>query len=253
MINIVLIGGGNVAHHLVKVLLHTSGIRLLQVCNRSIEAIEDLKNEVEITNDFKALKEADVFIVCVADKAIKEVSDRIDIGKALIVHTSGSTSINALKKHSRTGVFYPLQTFSKGRNLNFLEIPICIEASIESDEIQLEILAKSISKKMFKINSNQRKQLHIAAIFANNFTNHLYSIANNICIEHHIDPEIMLPLIQETAKKIEEFDPYEAQTGPARRGDNEIIKKHLKELNKNQQKIYKSLSKSITNSYGKKL
>jgi predicted short-subunit dehydrogenase-like oxidoreductase (DUF2520 family) len=253
MINIVLIGGGNVAHHLVKVFLYANNIRLLQVCNRSIKAIKYLEDKVDITNDFNNLKEADIYIVCVADKAISKVSDKIDIGKSLIVHTSGSTDINVLKKHTRKGVFYPLQTFSKGRNVNFSKIPICIESSNKLDELLLETLAKSISKQLYNINSNQRKQLHIAAIFANNFTNYLYSIANSICKEHNIEPNIMLPLIQETANKIEEFNPYDAQTGPARRGDNEIINEHLKELNENQKELYKSLSKSIANSYGKKL
>lgn len=253
MIKIIILGGGNVAHHLARVFKNSTKVSLIQIFNRSLNSIKDLEKHVEITNNYRKLKNADIYIISVSDTAIDKVSSKMDIGNALVVHTSGSTSLNILKNHKRTGVFYPLQTFSKDRNIDFAEIPICIETSNNEDLKLLELVAESISKSIYKIDSKQRKQLHIAAVFVNNFVNHLYAIGDDICKERNIQTDILHPLIKETAKKIESMNAFDAQTGPAKRGDSSIIKKHISNLNKNQQEIYKLLSNSIVDKYGNKL
>lgn len=253
MIKVVLLGGGNVAHHLARVFINSTPVSLIQVFNRSIKSIEGLRGKVELIDDYNKIKKADIYIICVSDNAIEKVSSKLTIGEALVVHTSGSISMQVLNKHKKYGVFYPLQTFSKDRKISFNEVPIGLETSNKEDYIKLEKLAKAISTHIYSINSKQREQLHIAAVFVNNFVNHLYAIGDDICMKNNINSDILFPLIKETAHKIESMKPFEAQTGPARRGDNIILKKHLKKLTSNQQDIYKLLSNSITKKYGNKL
>ena len=140
-----------------------------------------------------------------------------------------------------------LQTFSKDKTIDFSEVPFCLEAENEKDYQLLVKLAKSIGKKTYNVNSEQRKALHVAAVFVNNFTNHLYKIGNDICKENNVPFEILQPLIKETAAKIEELSPEKSQTGPAIRNDKKTIKNHLDLLNKEQEIIYKILTKSIQN------
>jgi len=189
----------------------------------------------------------------VSDNAISSLSSKLNLKDKLVVHTSGSVSMNELQSTSNKGVFYALQSFSKEQEVDFSTIPICIEAESKKDLDLLEILAKSISKKIYHINSNQRKSLHVAAVFVNNFTNHLYHIGNEICEENKIPFKILQPIIQETATKIVTLSPFEAQTGPAKRNDTETIKKHKAMLTANQQEIYTLLTKSIYKTYGEKL
>lgn len=253
MIKVIILGGGNLAVHLAKVMLKTAEVSLVQVYNRSISAIRKFEKMVAITDDLNKLKKADLYIICVSDNAIETISSKINGENSLIVHTSGSTPLAVLNSHKRHGVFYPLQTFSKRRKVKFSKIPICLESNNSDDLKLLSDLARKISKSTYYINSEQRAQLHSAAVFVNNFVNHLYHIGNEICTEHTIEPSILQPLIEETAKKAARFSPYNAQTGPARRGDKITIEKHLKKLSKNQQEIYKLLSRSIAKTYGKKL
>lgn len=253
MIKAVILGGGNVATHLAAIFIKTAGISLVQVYNRSITAIEPLREHTAITNDIKKLKKADIYIIAVSDNAINKISSKITKQNALVVHTSGSTTIDVLQSHKNYGVFYPLQTFSKNTPVDFSNIPICLEANNPNDLSLLENLASKISNTHYHINSKQREHLHTAAVFVNNFTNHLYYIGNQICKEHDMEPTILQPLLQETAKKTARFSPYTAQTGPARRGDKLTIEKHLEKLTQNQQEIYKLLSHSIASTYGKKL
>jgi predicted short-subunit dehydrogenase-like oxidoreductase (DUF2520 family) len=140
-----------------------------------------------------------------------------------------------------------LQTFSKDKKVNFKEVSFCLEAENKEDYQLLEFLAKSIGKKIYKISSEQRRTLHVAAVFVNNFTNHLFKIGNDICNTNNVPFEILQPLIKETVIKLEELSPEKAQTGPAIRNDEKTIKNHLDLLGKNQQKIYKILTKSIQN------
>ncbi|PQJ72448.1 Rossmann-like and DUF2520 domain-containing protein [Polaribacter butkevichii] len=230
MISVLLVGKGNVATHLHTAFLKTDAIAVTQISSR------ELKN----------IPKADLTIIAVSDDAIAEVSSKIN--NKFVVHTSGGCSINELKNQTRKGVFYMLQTFSKGKEVNFNEIPFCLEATNKKDQKLLDKVAKSIGKKRYEINSEQRKALHVAAVFVNNFTNHFYKIGNDICTEHHVPFEILHPLINETASKIASLSPEKAQTGPAVRKDSKTIKNHLDLLNKEQQKIYKIITKSIQNS-----
>uniref|UniRef100_UPI003F6C24CC Rossmann-like and DUF2520 domain-containing protein n=1 Tax=Polaribacter sp. TaxID=1920175 RepID=UPI003F6C24CC len=190
--------------------------------------------------------QADVTIIAVSDDAIAEVSSKIN--NDFVVHTSGACAVNALKNPNKKGVFYMLQTFSRDKKVDFTKIPFCLEAEdFKALEI-LKRLAKHLGNKIYIINSEQRKILHIAAVFVNNFTNHLYKIGNDICSDYHIPFEILYPLINETSEKIQKISPENAQTGPAIRNDEKTIKNHLNLLDKKQQKIYKILTKSIQDS-----
>ncbi|MCO7186057.1 F420-dependent NADP oxidoreductase [Tenacibaculum sp. XPcli2-G] len=245
MIKVAIIGGGNVATHLANAFSKTNEVSLVQMYARNIEQIEHLKEVTPITNSIELLTEADVYIIAVSDDAIGDVSRKIEQKNGLVVHTSGSVAMQSLQNSGRKGIFYLLQSFSKDKDVNFDEIPFCLEAENEEDLQLLETLAKSIGKKVYRINSEQRKRLHVAAVFVNNFTNHMYKIGADICNEYQVPFEVLLPLIRETAQKITELSPKAAQTGPAKRNDQKTIQNHLALLNAEQQEIYKLITKSI--------
>ena len=246
MIRITLIGSGNVAQHLIKAFTKSEGIEIEQVFSRKKESLVHLINSDKIVTNFSDLKEADLYIIAITDDAISEVSEQLPFQNQLVVHTSGTSSIDVLNSKNRKGVFYPLQTFSKNKTVDFSVIPICLEAENESDYNVLETVAKSISNAVFSISSEQRKALHVSAVFVNNFTNHLYQIGQEICNEHQISFEILKPLIHETSDKIKTLNPIDAQTGPAKRNDYGTIEAHLNYLtNENQKQIYKILTQSI--------
>ncbi|MDE1207083.1 Rossmann-like and DUF2520 domain-containing protein [Tenacibaculum larymnensis] len=245
MIKVAIIGGGNVATHLANAFSKTNEVSLVQVYARNIEQVEHLKEVTSITNSIELLTKADVYIIAVSDDAIGDVSRKIEQKNGLVVHTSGSVAIQSLQNTGRKGIFYLLQSFSKDKKVDFNKIPFCLEAENEEDLQLLETLAKTIGKKIYRINSEQRKRLHVAAVFVNNFTNHMYKIGADICNEHQVPFEVLLPLIQETAQKITELSPDAAQTGPAKRNDQKTIQDHLALLNAEQQEIYKLITKSI--------
>ena len=182
-----------------------------------------------------------------------EFSSELPIKDQLVVHTSGSVSCQDLAEHNRRGVFYPLQSFSKNRESNFKEIPICIEAEFNKDLLLLEELAAALSDDVYFIDSDQRKKLHLAAVFVNNFVNHLYQIGHDICAREALPFEILKPLIAETARKIEEMTPSDAQTGPAKRNDLKTINEHLELLSDDHKALYQLISKSIQATHGKEL
>lgn len=257
MIKVSIIGSGNVAQHLIVALqnsiINGAEIEMVQVFSSQKTTLSHLLNFNKITDDWKTLAEADLYIIAVSDDAIATVSEQIPYKNKLVVHTSGAISLEILASNNRKGVFYPLQTFSKNKTVDFKIIPICIESQNASDYQLLQKVAQSISDSVFAINSKQRKALHLAAVFVNNFTNHLYKIGNDICIENNLPFEILRPLIQETAEKITQLSPNEAQTGPAIRNDIETINAHLSFLSdENQKNIYTILTQSIQNN-GKKL
>ena len=253
MIKITLIGSGNVAQHLIKAFAKSELVEIAQVFSRKKEALASLIEFDKIVDDFQDLKEADLYIIAVTDNAISEVSKKLPFINQLVVHTSGTASIETLDDKNRKGVFYPLQTFSKNKDVDFSVIPICLEAENTFDFRVLDTVAKSISKAVFPINSEQRKALHVSAVFVNNFTNHLYQIGQEICEQNKVPFEILKPLIQETADKINTLNPTDAQTGPAKRNDSTTIETHLDYLtDENQKNIYKILTQSIQNN-GKKL
>jgi predicted short-subunit dehydrogenase-like oxidoreductase (DUF2520 family) len=252
MIKASIIGSGNVAQHLIKAFSKSTEIELVQVFSRQKESVSHLLDLDKITDDFNNLKEADLYIIAVSDDAISDVSKQIPFENRLVVHTSGSVSLNSLDNKNRKGVFYPLQTFTKNKDVDFKIIPICLESENESDFQLLEKVAQSISDKVFAISSEQRKALHVAAVFVNNFVNHLYQIGNAICTENQVPFEILKPLIQETTEKVMTLSPKDAQTGPAKRNDTETINAHLSFLaDENQKNIYKILTQSIQNNVKK--
>ena len=229
MISVLIIGNGNVASHLVKAFLKVDAFHVTQLNSRELNNIP----------------KATITILAVSDDAIAVVSAKVK--NALVVHTSGSFPLEGLKNTTRKGVFYMLQTFSKEKEVDFATVPFCLEAENKEDYLLLETVAKAIGVKTYTINSRQRKALHVAAVFVNNFTNHLYKIGNDICEEHQVPFEILHPLIQETSEKIKTLSPEKAQTGPAIRNDDKTIENHLELLEKKQQLIYKLITQSIKN------
>jgi predicted short-subunit dehydrogenase-like oxidoreductase (DUF2520 family) len=248
MIKVVILGSGNVAQHLIEVVKNAPTIDLVQVFARNPNQLNHLLPSSKIVSNYQEIAAADVYIISVSDNAITEVSEKLPFENRLVVHTSGSSDLAVLDNKNRKGVFYPLQTFTKGKKVDFTPIPICLETENEQDYQLLENLGNCISKKVFQINSEQRKSLHVAAVFVCNFVNHLYQIGNEICEANQIPFEVLHPLIQETAQKILELKPKEAQTGPALRNDTKTIQKHLDFLSdENYTTIYKLLTQSIQN------
>ncbi len=253
MIKVVLIGSGNVAQHLIQAFAKSKEIELLQVFSRRKETIIPLLDSNKIANNFNDLVEADLYIIAVSDDAISKVSSQLPFKNRLVVHTSGSVPIDSLDNKNRRGIFYPLQTFTKNKAVDFSQIPFCLESENDSDFELLEKVAKSISNNVFKSNEKQRKALHISAVFVNNFVNEMYRIGNEICDENKIPFEILKPLILETVNKVMTLSPSAAQTGPAKRNDTQTIEAHLDFLsNENHATIYKILTQSIQNN-GKEL
>ncbi|MBF4487092.1 MULTISPECIES: Rossmann-like and DUF2520 domain-containing protein [unclassified Flavobacterium] len=246
MTRITIIGSGNVAQHLIKAFTKSELVEIVQVYSRKKETLSSLIEFDKITSDFEELQESDLYIIAVSDKAIADVSRQLPFHNRIVVHTSGAASLDVLDAKNRKGVFYPLQTFSKNKEIDFSIIPLCLEAENTFDFRVLETVAKSVSNAVFAINSDQRKALHVAAVFVNNFTNHLYHIGQEICEEHQVPFEILRPLIQETAEKINTLNPVDAQTGPAKRNDSVTIDAHLAYLtSENQKNIYKLITQSI--------
>lgn len=254
MLSVTLLGAGNVATHLYRALKKVDGVVVSQWYNRNLNALQAFQNEVTITDSLDNLKDANIYLIAVSDDAIADISKQLPTTDALVVHTSGSVSLHDLDRKHKRGVFYPLQTFSKDADVDFSEVPICIEVEDTSHLNTLKNLANAIGSKHYRVNSDQRAALHLAAVFVNNFTNQLYRVGHEITESTSVDFNILKPLIKETAKKIETMSPYMAQTGPAKRGDKKTIKKHLKNLDKDIHKeIYELMTKSIKLTHGKKL
>jgi predicted short-subunit dehydrogenase-like oxidoreductase (DUF2520 family) len=254
MIKITVIGYGNVAQHLIKAFQQIPTLSVEQVFVRDPSKAIHNNPSIELISDWNKLAVADIFFIAVSDDAIATVSNHFPLKNQLVVHTSGSVALEQLSSHNRRGVFYPLQTFTKEKKIDFKEIPICIETEFSADLEILKKIAKTISDKTYIINSQQRKALHVSAVFVNNFVNHLYQIGNEICQENQIPFAILESLIAETASKIENLSPENAQTGPAKRDDQQTIDSHLDFLKSNptKQSIYKLLTQSIQTN-GKKL
>lgn len=248
-----LLGTGNVATHLFKAFQNNTITNVIQVYNRSDKNL-DAFTAVNTTTVISKLQEADIYIIAIADDGISELSQQLQLSNKLVVHTSGSMHLEAISNQNRRGVFYPLQTFSANKPVDFKTIPLCLEAEFSEDINILEQLANAVTNSIFHINSKQRKALHIAAVFVNNFVNHMYQKGEEICIEHNVSFDILKPLIQETASKILSLAPENSQTGPAVRNDKKVVQQHLNDLHSTtQQEIYKLLTKSIQQTHGYKL
>jgi len=253
MISVVILGAGNVATHFFKAFNKTKDIRVIQWYNRHIQTIDYFKNIVDVTDDLALLKDADIYLIAVNDDAISKISSQLPVKNKFVVHTSGSIGLNDLDKKNIRGVFYPLQTFSKEVEIDFKNVPICIETADKACLGLLKKLAEGIGCKSYRVNSEQRSSLHLAAVFVNNFSNQLYRIAHEITESTSTNFDILKPLILETANKVQNLSPYMAQTGPAIRNDKNTIKKHLKKLENSPHKaIYQLLTESIQQTHGRK-
>ena len=253
MISVVILGSGNVATHFFKAFKKTDDVSVIQWFNRNLESIKPYKNDVDITNDLNSLKDADVYILAVSDDVIGELSSKLPFNNRLVVHTSGSVSVYDIDKKHKRGVLYPLQTFSKKAKMDFTNVPICIETIDKKSYPLLKELALSVGSPTKRVNSDQRRVLHLAAVFVNNFTNQLYRVGHEITESEGAEFDLLKPLILETANKIQELSPYMAQTGPAKRNDKKTLKKHLKILkNKHHKDIYQLMTESIQLTHGRK-
>jgi len=251
MISVIIIGSGNVAYHLFKTLSDNVQINVIQWFSRSLRNIQEYQPIVSMTNNIAELKDADIYIIAVSDDAIVQLSQELPFENRFVVHTSGSVGIHDLDKKLRRGVFYPLQTFSKDVEIDFNNVPLCLEAIEKNDLALLIDLANAIGAPYYKINTEQRQTLHLAAVFVNNFTNQMYRIGHEISDIKNINFDILKPLILETAKKVQSISPYMSQTGPAIRDDKKSIKRHLKLLENPMHKdIYELLTKSIKLTHG---
>ena len=235
-----IIGRGNVATHLL----------------RAFDAVEGIYPTMVNPHTFEGLREdADFTIISVSDNAIAEVADKLPKLNSIIAHTSGSTSIDVLdSRNEPTGVFYPLQTFTKDKSLDYSEIPFFIEGSSGEVADKLMELAGKVSKNVIKADSGKRRALHVASVYACNFVNHLWSISDSILKENGMNFDVIRPLLKETLNKTGTMSPHDAQTGPARRRDTNTINSHLDFLLKSnapqeQIEIYNLLTSSIIQSF----
>ena len=250
MINeVVLIGAGNVATHMGNA-LQANGVQIAFVYSQSSESAQRLGQQLnsEYSASLQDLPAAcDLYIIAVSDDAIHQLADKLNV-TGLVVHTSGTLDVDVISNLSEAGVFYPLQTFSRSNPLQNKEFPICIEATSADAVSGLKELAAKLvgAESVYELNSKQRKAVHLAAVFASNYSNHMYQIAEELLKKEELDLDILRPLIVETAEKVKRMSPREAQTGPAKRGDVQVMEEHLRELE--HEPDYKALYEMISNS-----
>jgi predicted short-subunit dehydrogenase-like oxidoreductase (DUF2520 family) len=255
--NITIIGAGNLAWHLAPALDNTD-FAVREVYSRHAKNAAALVEKLYEAEAKSSLDFSDsnsrIFILAVADDAIEEIAHEITLpSDAILVHTSGSQPLSVLgyAATGNIGVFYPLQTFTKGKKVDFSEVPFFIESENSETKKTLTAMAKAISKKVYNISSDDRKALHVAAVFASNFTNHMLGIAHQVLSEHNMSFDLLKPLVSETINKSLSIGPRQAQTGPARRGDLEILDKHMEFLENDEAvaEIYKVVSQHIVDTY----
>lgn len=257
MITVNLIGYGNVASHLLTAFQKTDSVKVLQIYTRNIP--ENLPKNTVFVHAIEDLEPADVVLLTVTDDTIAEVSENLPFRNRLVVHTSGSMNLKTLHEKNRRGVWYPLQTFTKGREISLKKTPICVEAEDEKDLQLLQTLAGLISKEVHVISSEERKKLHLAAVWGNNFSNHLFHQAALFLEANDLSFELLKPLLFETVQKLETLSPEKAQTGPAIRGDHNTIEAQLHLLPEGiQRELYTLFTESIIQTFknerlGKKL
>ena len=248
-ISIAFIGSGNVATKL-AISLFQKGVNITEVCSRNMLNSTKLAKLVKaepIDNISKISNNIDFVIISISDNALKSI-DLSELPKqALICHTSGSVDMGILNLHDNYGIFYPLQTFSKDAELDISEVPFCIEANNEENTERLISLAQLLSNNVSRVNSLERAKMHLAAVFTCNFTNAMYSIAEDLMKESGLSFDYLRPLIKETANKALHHSPKKIQTGPAVRNDRNIIDKHILDLQNKEDyaNIYNTMSELI--------
>lgn len=248
---IVLIGAGNMATQL-AVALCRCGYKIEQIYSRTPESAQALQarlgGNMATTNRTEEIrKDASLYLFSISDNALQEVVGRIEQNEALWVHTAGSMPMDVFRgKTSHYGVLYPMQTTSKEILADWSEVPFSIEASTLADTERIERIARSLSNNVIRSNSEQRKALHLAAVFACNFTNHMYAIAERLLRQQGLDFGVMKLLIRETERKAEKISPVSAQTGPAVRNDHNVMDEHIDLLQASPEAaLYKLISENI--------
>jgi len=245
MLKLVILGTGNLSKQLCRALAPAKGVQIVQLVGRSAREFGKFPGAIPKSTDFHDIAEADLYLLAVNDDAIPELSGHLAQRRGLVAHTSGTVPLQALRASDR-GVFYPLQTFSAARAVDFTDIPLCLEAERPESLRLLETLGRALSGQIHEIGSGQRKILHLAAVFVNNFTNALYGVGQEICRQEGLSFDLLKPLILETAQKVQAILPGEAQTGPARRGDLRTQGEHLELLRDQDHKaLYALLSETI--------
>lgn len=240
---IILIGGGKLGKQLYSICNAASEIELVQWVVRSAERGKTPEG-ISLVNEVNELYPADLYLLAVTDQAIPKVAAALP-EEAFVAHTAGGVALEVLNQN-RAGVFYPLQTFSEGRNMDFSKLPIGLECKQSTDLPLLEKLVQALGARVLHMNSKQREQLHLAAVLVNNFTNHLFAEAAAICSQNDLPFELLNPLIQETVHKLEDLSPKATQTGPAARHDHKTIEKHLTLIQERSlQEIYKVVTLAI--------
>ena len=250
---IIFIGAGNVATHMATQ-LYSSGCTITQIYSRTIESAKQLADKVdaEYTNDLKnILDTADYYIFSIKDSILEEVISNITHKKGIWIHTAGSMPIGVFSnKVENYGVIYPLQTFSKQVKVEWDNIPLFIEYLNDKSQLKIQELAKRLSSNIYPLTTEQRRYVHASGVFACNFVNQMYELANQMVKKAGLPFEILLPLIDETSKKVHKTSPLEAQTGPAIRFDKNVMDKHLELIeSKEVKELYRLISKSINDSH----
>jgi len=247
MTEVLIIGSGKIAENMIAQFSGLGNIKAF-ITGRNVGRVNYLKKKFALPNNVS--KQIELVIICVSDHAILEVAkDLADhFPNALFLHTSGATSSSILSgKVDRYGLFYPLQTFSVGRSVDFREIPLLINSNSEKDLVLIKLLASKISSKVLQISEQDRMILHVAAVLVNNFANKLYDEAFQLLDSNNLDFQLLKPLMKETINKLDVLSPRDAQTGPAIRGDISTINHHIELLGSNTPlaELYKSLTKII--------
>ena len=246
---VVFIGAGNVATHLSKA-MREAGFCIKQVYSRSEDSAKNLAGVLDCgytTNIKKVLQDADIYVFSLKDDILPEIIASMPTKKGLWIHTAGSVSIDIFQScASCYGVIYPMQTLSKSRETDFSKIPLFVEGNTTEVENEIFNIATKLSDNVTHMTSEKRKYLHLAAVFACNFSNHMYTLASQVLEKQDVDYKILQPLIDETANKLYSMNPQDAQTGPAIRYDRNIIDRHLSMLDdENMRKLYKMISDNI--------
>lgn len=248
---IVFIGAGNLSVHLSRA-LQNAGFEIAQVYSRTEASAKELAEMLHVpyTVDIGGITDdASIYVFAVSDDAIKSLSERLLFNDRLVVHTAGSVPMDVFADKSKNyGVFYPLQTFSKQRPVDFSEIPVFIEACTHENLQIIRTVAEAISRKVYHVSSEERMKLHLSAVFGCNFVNHLYHLSAQIVRQAGFEFDILSPLILETAHKaIVSGNPEKVQTGPAVRNNLNVMRKHEEMLASYPEwrKIYSVMSENI--------
>lgn len=249
-IRIVLVGAGHVAWHLGHAFSDV-GMQVVRIINRTFKKAQDLANELKIkaASDFReTIPESDFIIVAVKDSALKNVLQLIQPPDTIVLHTSGSHGLDVFPPGiEKYGVFYPFQSLTRGFKTDFSKVPLCIEASDEKTLSAIKELADKLSSTVRILPSEQRRKLHLCGIIGNNFTNHLIALTFDYMKKNNLEKELIIPLLNETLRKLDKLDPAVSQTGPARRNDRVIVQKHIELLEQEPElkKLYGWLTDSI--------